>query len=298
MDKNNNKTKYVFEISYDTSETKDHTIDAEKLGAAIISTSKALKNADKSLNGEESDLKLDVKAHSEGSFVVEFVTYLNAAGINPLTLLGFAGGSVAASATVLGAIAEIKSRTIKLTEKTKLGKTKLHFSDDESLELDDNVAKLVLNRELRKDLDTVIKAPLEGTTDAKFKITDQDGNELIYESDDVQNFKTPAKTVVDEVTETEETKDIRFVKINFEGSSGWQVRLPDGDVVTAKMSDEGFLARIKGNEQNFVKDDLFSAIIKTTKKHRTGNSPIYSKEIKRILRHRTRPEAKIIKDNE
>ncbi|TMO72736.1 hypothetical protein CWC17_12995 [Pseudoalteromonas sp. S3785] len=58
------------------------------------------------------------------------------------------------------------------------------------------------------------------------------------------------------------------------------------------------LARIKGNEQNFVKDDLFSAIIKTTKKHRTGNSPIYSKEVKRILRHRTRPEAKIIKDNE
>lgn len=297
MDKKNNKTKYVFEISYDTSETKDHTIDAEKLGAAIISTSKALKNADKSLNGEESELELDVKAHSEGSFVVEFVTYLNATGINPLTLLGFAGGATA-SVTVLGAIAEIKSRTIKLTEKTKSGKTKLYFNDDESLELDDNVAKLVLNRELRKDLDTVIKAPLEGTTDAKFKITDEDGNELIYESDDVQNFKTPTKTVVDEVTETEEAKDIRFVKINFEGSSGWQVRLPDGDVVTAKMSDEGFLARIKGNEQNFVKDDLFSAIIKTTKKHRTGNSPIYSKEIKRILRHRTRPEAKIIKDNE
>ena len=297
MDKNN-KTKYVFEISYDTSETKDHTIDAEKLGAAIISTSKALKNADKALNGESSDLDLDVKAHSEGSFVVEFVTYLNAAGINPLTLLGFAGGATVASATVLGAISQIKSRTIKLTEKTGSGKTKLHFSDDESLELDDDVAKLVLNRELRKDLDTVIKAPLEGTTDAKFKITDQDGNELVYGSDDVKNFKTPAKTVVDEVTESEETKDIRFVKINFEGSSGWQVRLPDGDVLTVKMSDDRFLTRIKGNEQNFVKDDLFSVVIKTTKKHRTGNSPIYNSEITKVVRHRVRPEAKIIKDDE
>ncbi|WP_105180775.1 hypothetical protein [Pseudoalteromonas sp. T1lg21] len=297
MDKNN-KAKYVFEISYDTSETKDHTIDAEKLGAAIIGTAKALKNADKTLNGEESDLDLDVKAHSEGSFVVEFVTYLNANGINPLTLLGFAGGATVASKTVLGAIAEIKSRTIKLTEKTASGKTKLYFNDEDSLELDDDIAKLVLNRDIRKDLDTVIKAPLQGTTDAKFKIKDQDGNEVVFDSEEVQSFKTPSKTIVDEISESEETKDIRFVKINFEGSSGWQVRLPDGDVLTVKMSDDRFLTRIKGNEQNFVKDDLFSVVIKTTKKHRTGNSPIYNSEITRVVRHRVRPEAKIIKDNE
>lgn len=294
----NNKTRFVFEISYDTSETKDHTIDAEKLGAAIISTSKALKNADKSLNGESSELGLDVKAHSEGSFVVEFVTYLNATGINPLTLLGFAGGATATSMTVLGAISKIKSRTIKLTEKTSSGKTKLYFSDKDSIELDDNVAKLVLNRDLRKDLDTLIKAPLDGTTEAKFKITDQDGNVVTFENEEVKSFKTPDRTIVDEITETEETKDVRFVKINFESSSGWQIRFPDGEISTVKMSDERFLTRIKGNEQNFVKDDLFSVIIKTTKKHRTGNNPIYNKEIKRVVRHRTRPEAKIIKDNE
>ncbi|MFT7110071.1 MAG: hypothetical protein ACI843_001739 [Psychrobacter glaciei] len=31
-----NKTKHIFQISYDTDETEDHTIDAEKLGLAIV----------------------------------------------------------------------------------------------------------------------------------------------------------------------------------------------------------------------------------------------------------------------
>jgi hypothetical protein len=292
-----NRVSHTFEISYDTSETANHTIDAEKLGAAIISTSKALKNADKILNGEESELGLEVKAHSEGSFVVEFVTYINSLGVNPLSVLGFSGGVMSAS-TVLGAIAQIRSRKIKLTEKTDTGVTRLFFSDDESIEVPDNVAKLVLNRDMRKDLDTVIKAPLVGTENAKVTLKDADENEVVFDSDDVLSFKVPAETIVDEITETEETKDIRFAKINFEGTAGWQIRLPDNEIVTVKMSDNLFINRIRGNAQNFVKDDLFSVIIKTTKKHRVGNAPIYKREITRVVRHRVRPEAKIIKDDE
>ena len=59
-----NNTKYVFQISYDTLETANHTIDAEKLGEAIVSMSKVLKNANKVINGEESELSLEVEAHT------------------------------------------------------------------------------------------------------------------------------------------------------------------------------------------------------------------------------------------
>lgn len=294
---NANRTQHTFEISYDTSETVNHTIDAEKLGSAIISISRALKSADKILNGEDSDLNLEVKAHSEGSFIVEFVTYLNSLGVNPLTVLGFSGGVLSAS-TVLGAIAQIRSRKIKLTEKSNDGITKLVFSDNESIEVPDKVAELVLNRDLRKDLDTVLKAPLVDTENAKVVLKDAEGHEIIFDSKDVQSFNVPSHTVVDEVTETEKTKDIRFAKINFEGSAGWQIRLPDNEIITVKMSDNLFINRIRGNAQNFVKDDLFSVIIKTTKKHRVGNAPVYKNEITRVLRHRVRPEAKIIKDDE
>lgn len=292
-----NKTKHIFEISYDTSETIDHTIDAEKLGAAIISTSKALKKADKLLNGDNSSLELEVKAHAEGSFVVEFVTYLNSLGINPLSIMGFSGGALT-TATVLGAIKKINSRTVKLTQKSQDGKTKLVFSNDEELELSDEIASLVLNRDLRKDLDTVIKAPLAGTENAKFILKDETGNTVTLDDVEVETFKTPSKVVIDEITESEATKDVRFVKINFDGPGGWQVRLPDNELLTVKMLDEKFLMRIKGNSQNFVKDDLFSVAIKTIKKHRFGNSPIYNSEIVRVLRHRVRPEAKLIKDDE
>lgn len=293
----NTKAKHVFEISYDTSETANHTIDAEKLGEAIVSTAKALKNADKILNGESSDLDLEVKAHSEGSFVVEFVTYINSLGINPLTVLGFAGGVLTVD-TVFGAISQIKGRTIKLIKRESNGKTKLVLADNESVELDDDIAELVLNRDIRKNLDTIVKAPLEGTTNAKFITKDESGNVIELVDEVVESFKTPANTVVEKVTVDEVTKDIRFVKVNFEGSAGWQVRLPDNEVITVKMSDVEFLNRIRGNAQNFVKDDLFSVKLKTTTKLRTGNDPLYRTEIIKVIRHRVRPEAKIIQDVE
>ena len=62
---------HTFKISYDTDETSNHSIDAEMLGSSITNMARLLKNGDAIINQKEPDLTVEVKANSEGSFVVD-----------------------------------------------------------------------------------------------------------------------------------------------------------------------------------------------------------------------------------
>lgn len=280
-------TKHIFQISYDTDETKDHTIDARKLGQAIISTSDALKNADKVINGEGSEIELDVKAHSEGSFVVEFVTYLNNAGINPLSVLGLVPVT-AGTATVFGALKQLGERKIKMVTPSSGGKAKLTLSDKTELELPQVVADLISSKVIRESIDTIVKAPLDGVENAKFIVKNEEGEEVFTISEsEVSSYKKMKQNIVEDVTEIEETKNVNFTHVNFDGISGWKVRYTNGDSVTVKMKDEGFLERINKDKEKFSKGDTFAVKIKTTKTHRHGTTPHYSREIITVLRNRT-----------
>ena len=85
MDK---KIRKEFKLSYKLSSTEDHTIDAEVLGKSLTNMAGMLKEADKIVNGEESEIKVQVRAHEEGSFMVDMVTWLNEGGIDILRTLG------------------------------------------------------------------------------------------------------------------------------------------------------------------------------------------------------------------
>jgi len=283
-----NKTKYAFQISYDTLETANHTIDAEKLGESIVSMSKVLKNTNKLLNGEESELSLEVKAHTEGSFVIEFVSYLSSVDINPMSILGFMGATGPAI-TVIGALKQLRSRKIIMVEQAEGGMSVLKLSDDTNLTLPSAVAELVANKHVRDGFDTIIKAPLEGTTNAKFIINDEQGIEIETVTDEEsQDFKTIAKNVIEEVTEETERKEVYFTKVNFESSTGWQIRLPDDSLVAVTMKDERFTERVNKQDEKFSKTALFSVRLKTIKTHRHGTSPTYKRELLEVVRQRSK----------
>lgn len=283
-----NKTKYTFQISYDTLETANHTIDAEKLGEAIVSMSKVLKNTNKLLNGEESELSLEVKAHTEGSFVIEFVSYLSSVGVNPMSILGFMGATGPA-VTVIGALKQLRSRKIIMVEQVKGGMSVLKLSDETELTLPSEVAELVANKHVRDSFDTIIKAPLEGSVNAKFLIKDEKGIEIDTVTDEeAKDFKTIAKNVVEEVTEETERKEVYFTKVNFESSTGWQIRLPDDSLVAVTMKDESFIERVNKQDEKFSKTALFSVRLKTIKTHRHGTSPTYKRELLEVVRQRSK----------
>ena len=130
----------------------------------------------------------------------------------------------------LVAIKQLNSRKIKLVEKVAGGKTKLHLNDDTEIQLPADVAELVINKAFRKEIETVIKAPLEGTHNAKFIIKDEDNN-VVFKVEDTEkeSYKTLSANIVDEVTDTTETKNVRFTKVNFESATGWQVKFGDNE---------------------------------------------------------------------
>lgn len=278
--------KYGFQISYDTDGTADHTIDAEKLGEAIMNMAKVLKNTNKIINGDTSELRLEVKAHSKGSFVVEFVTYLSSNGINPMSIIGFMG-KAGAAATVIGALKQIKSRKIKLTETPNNGMTLLKFTDDTDLNLPSEIAEIVVNKTIRDGLDAIINAPLEGESNAKFVIKDEQGQEISNISvEEASDFKTIAQSIIEEVTEETSRIEVYFTKVNFESTTGWQIRLPDDSLVSVAMKDEAFIERVLKKDEKFSKTALFSVKLKTIKTHRHGKSPTYKRELLEVVRQR------------
>jgi hypothetical protein len=278
--------KHYFSISYDTKETADNTIDAEKLGNAIVNMAKVLKHANKTVNGESSELQLEVKAQSEGSFVVEFVTYLYSSGINPLSILGFMGVSGGA-VSVIGALKQLKSRKIKVVEPKEGGVSDLILDDGSVINLPSSVAEMVASKSVRDNLEAIIKDPLENATDAKFIISDENGVIVDAVNDgETEDFKSISRNIVEEITETVDRIEIYFTKVNFEGTSGWQIRMPDDTLVAVSMKDENFIARVNKDTQKFSKASLFSVQLKTIMTHRHGSSPTYKRELIEVVRDR------------
>ncbi|WP_022940079.1 hypothetical protein [Psychromonas hadalis] len=285
--------KRIFKISYDTDETSDHTIDALTLGNAISNMANVIKDADAYINAKDADLKVEVKANSEGSFVVEFITYLSATGINPLSALGLI--PVAAGvATVFGAIKAVKSRKVKLIEKGDGGISTVHLDDDSKMELPHHIADLIVNKVFRDSLDKVISAPLDGATNPKFIIKDEQDNEVLkFINDETQYFKSLSSNVVDQVFDTEDQTTVRFTNINFDGHAGWKVELQDSSnsIVPIIMQDNVFINKINENQLQFAKSDLYSVKLRTVKKVLHGSKTTYKRYILQVTRNVTQSQS-------
>lgn len=250
--------KKVFSISYDMEETNDHSIDAEVLGQSLMSLAKVIRQSDKILNGENSEIKVEVQAHKEGSFTVDLVTWYQSGGADVLNTLGFsAAGFAAASGTAFGIIKQIQSKKIK-AKVTKGKKATLILDDDSSVECPTQIAKLVSDKYIRQELANVISNPIANKEGAKFVIKGEN-NEVLdsLKSADALSFKSLPKKTLEEVEENIEQKTITFSQVNFDGPTGWRCDLPNGGNVSVRMRDEAFRHRINQGYETFAKGEPY-----------------------------------------
>lgn len=255
----------AFSISYDMKETEEHSIDAEVLGESLISLTRTIRNAEKVLNGENSQVKVEVKAHKEGSFTVDLLTWYQSGGADVLNVLGFtAGGFSIASGTAFGVISQIKSQKIKA--KVIKGKNaKIVLADDTEIECSKDVANLVSNQTIRQELSRVISTPLIHSNGAKFVIKDENHQILdVLELDDALSFKALPKKTLEEIEEQTDSVTIIFSQVNFDGPTGWRCELPNGDNISIRMRHEAFRNRINQGYETFVKGEPY--IVKLTEK--------------------------------
>ncbi|EJE8518659.1 hypothetical protein [Vibrio parahaemolyticus] len=281
--------KQVFKLSYDMKETAEHTIDAEMLGHAILSMTSTMKTANKLLNGDNSDLQVQVRAHQEGSFMVEFVTWLNNGGADVLQILGITtAASVAGTKTVLGAMEELKGRKI-VGSVQRDGKVILKTKDGSDHELEPDVAKILLDKDVRKSIETVFKAPIEDKDDAKLIIKNADDEELkVVKSEDAISFKRLPQKTLESVSEETKQMTIYFSQVNFDALTGWKCKLPNGDIESVKMNHEAFIERINKGYEKFSKTEPYIVRMKTVKTTKPDNTVNTRYTLEEVIRQQSK----------
>lgn len=294
------KIRKEFKLSYQLSSTEDHTIDADLLGQSLINMAGMLKEADKIINGEDSNISVEVRAHEEGSFMVDMVTWLNEGGIDILKTLGITvTGGVVTAATFFQAIKAMRGRNITVKARTEEGKWSLTLDDGEQIECTEEMEKLLSNYSFRKKVDEVINKPTNGeeaATISFIEVDDETGEETtteVIKQEEAEFFKAPPRKIF--ALETIEEKDIevRFTVLSLEKQTGWRVRLPDDTEVPVKITDEGFLERANQREGAVIKGDLFVVRMKTIIKNIDGKDNT-TREIIRVIRHRVDKDKKVV----
>ncbi|MBZ4680672.1 MAG: hypothetical protein JG763_3302 [Shewanella sp.] len=293
----NNKISKNFTISYDMESTEGHSIDAEVLGASLLGLAKAVKQADKIINGEDSDIKVEVRAHKESSFAVEFVTWFNQGGKDVLDLIGISlFGGTATLGTVFGAIKQIKNQKVTASVRRDDGKSLLILDNGVELECPTDIEKLVTDPSFRAELDTVIYSPVKDDDKAVIKFIDDAGNATqTISAEDAVAFKKVPSTQLEEIEVSESIIDVAFVQVNFESKRGWKCRIgADQEETPIVMKDDAFLDRINARRENFVKGDVFQVRLERTMKTKIGKSPSISYAIVEVIRHRADASRKIL----
>lgn len=289
-----NSQQKSFKISYDTPETADHTMDAEELGSSLVSLSKVIKNADKILNGEDSEVDVEVRAHNQGSYELEIITWLKDGGIDILKTLGFSfAGAAFTAGSLIGLIRELKGRRIE-SRSNKDEKVTLQLEDGETIECSEGVAELISSYNVMKDLEDVIVKPTKDAKSGSIKLTSEDGNQGELDILDRDYFKAPPRSSMRQETEYEEECEAVFTVVALESPTGWKLKLPPDDTeYSVKMADERFLERVNDGDKQFVKGELFKIKLKTIERELDGKTT-YTRIVTEVLRHRAAAERKII----
>jgi len=262
-----NIIKTEFKISYDAvGDLEKHRINAKDLGNAIIGMHELISTSARIVSNGASEADLMVIAPAkEGSLEVVFA--ILADPITTTTIMKSIGlgvvGAAASVGTALGIMDRVKDKKIErvvIDQKTK--KAILH-TKDEAIETTSDVAQLVSSKEIRQSLHKVIQAPLKGRAGAKISFVA--GNETTTLAEEAINNFTPIRSdIMERETKERFQKVVQFTKLNFKSKRGWTSQSQDGLETSVTIKDDGFMGKVRANEEAFKKDKLYTVELEKT----------------------------------
>ncbi|HAT2727221.1 TPA: hypothetical protein I8312_000388 [Citrobacter freundii] len=280
----------TFKVFYDAEdeELAQHKIDAKTLSLSIGSMADLISKADRNLNDGQETVKLMVTAPAApGSIgviysMLELVPHaVNVAKVIGLTVAGGAlvGGSALALIRQLGS-----RKVISVTRRVDTQEAVLEL-DGEEIVCNEAVAKLVTDPEIRQALVNVVRAPLDGKERPIFKITDDNGEEILrLEGEETEEIKPlPRGTLLEKEISIDEV-NVRFIQVNFEGNKGWRIDYL-GDEHSVSLDDNVFLSQVQAATVQFSKEDLYVVDLETIKTF-TARGVTNRYAIKKVKRRR------------
>ena len=277
-----------FSLYYDTKETTDHTMDASDLAIGLQGLCETITQADKLLNGEDSQVDIKVNVPNEGSFgiPIEVISYLEDSK-NVLEAIGFVAQASIPAGCIFGALEFLKGRKIDaVLEEGKETKIKTRFrGKEEELTVSSDHAKLILNKDFRDSLNKALVAPVKGDTNAVVHIKSFDGKRVVHsiEENKFFSYRTISAKTGTEEEETEELVNVRFINVNFDKATGWQIEHVQ-ESKTVIIRDEGFLRRVRADEDKFSKGNLYTVKLKTIQTKSIDGSSKARYEISQVVK--------------
>ncbi|ENO7474963.1 hypothetical protein [Citrobacter amalonaticus] len=280
----------TFKVFYDAEdeELAQHKIDAKTLSLSIGSMADLISKADRNLNDGQETVKLMVTAPAApGSIgVIYSMLELVPHAVNVAKAIGLtvAGGALAGG-SALALIRQLGSRkVISVTRRVDTQESVLEL-DGEEIVCNEAVAKLVTDPEIRQALVNVVRAPLDGKERPIFKITDDNGEEILrLEGEETEEIKPlPRGTLLEKEISIDEV-NVRFIQVNFEGNKGWRIDYL-GDEHSVSLDDNVFLSQVQAATVQFSKEDLYVVDLETTKTF-TARGVTNRYAIKKVKRRR------------
>ena len=258
-------------ITYDGPALSTHEMEVRQLAPALYAIGDLLDNANRVLNGPDSKVSVNVKgSFKTGSFGIDLsllqgwiksvIDMFNSreviAIVAILSLLGLTGKD--AGRGLIGVIKWLRGRNI-----TNVVTTDHHatiYIDNESLEIELGVLKLLMDIETRKSLDGVIREPLSRAGIEVFSSgTDTQINVTVTRIES-EWFAAPEATE-QTLSENESEEHLQLVAVVFKNDNKW--RFSDGaSAFYAAILDNTFLSRVDRDEERFGKNDIFHVLLK------------------------------------
>ncbi len=257
-----------FHIIYDGPALEKSEMDIRELAPALLALSDALEETNAVFNQSRAKVAISVKgSFKTGSFGIDLNlnqdllnTLLNVIGTeeikNGATLIAYLGFGYQSSKGLLAVLKWLRNRAITCIKMD--GEKAEIFVDDEMIEVEKEVVKLLGNHKVRKALERAIVEPLRREGITSFACTEElKGNKTEFEvitAAESLYFVAP-EPEDEEINESRYETNLQSVSISFQEDNKW--RFSDGtNTFYAVVADADFIEKVQKNEIFFAKDDI------------------------------------------
>ncbi|HFQ5723028.1 TPA: hypothetical protein ACHR38_002893 [Listeria monocytogenes] len=281
--------KYDFSIRYYGNALEDGRIPIKDLAPSLLALSESFHEIQKISNPNEPELSLDIKATSEGSFIVDLLLsngkdLLNQA-ISLLTnkeneaVLNLAS-YVSIFLAAIPLIKKLKSHKMTNQYENKDGHTTLTFDDNSSITVTNEVVESCKSITFRKSVRKFVQ-PLEneGIEGIDYYHSKEETYTILKE--DYSLFEVP-QTKNKELEPTISEVYLQIINVAFEHGK-W--KFSDGtNQFFASIEDEEFIAAVEKNQQQFGSTDTLRVILQNNQQL-TSNGLKSEFVVTKVLEH-------------
>ena len=282
-----------FTVAYDGPALRGHTMDVRTLAPALLGFGELFDAANRTLNGNDAQVRVHVRALETGCFQISFdivislakqvAAFLSSsevtAAVNLKELIGFATGREVSLLELLRMAAGRKPE--KVTPLAH-GVVRIQFGSD-TADVPVSLLRLFQDLGVREAVQKVVREPLQQEGVETFEVRENCKPIFVIEQAEAKHFAQPP--VEDEVLIEEVRKSAFFIlSLAFKENNKW--RLDDGTApINATIEDEDFLRRVDANAVSFTKGDILICEVRVIQR-RTDAGLKTEHTVTRVIEHR------------